>query len=131
MRFLLDQDVYAATARHLTDRGHDVVRAAELGLSRAADDELLEAAHEQGRLFVTRDRDFGRIVFLNRLRAAVLYLRMSPSTQASVHSELDEVLKTLGETALSHAFVVIEPSGHRVRRLPDPSLSSLPPDAAV
>ena len=119
MRFLLDQDVYAATARHLTDLGHDVVRAAELGLSRAADEELLELLRSSGRLFVTRDRDFGRIVFLNRLRAAVLYLRMSPSTQASVHRELDDVLKTLGETALSHAFVVIEPSGHRIRRLPD------------
>ena len=130
MRFLLDQDVYAATARHLTDLGHDVVRAAELGLSRAADEELLEAAQQQGRLFVTRDRDFGRIVFLNRLRAAVLYLRVSPSTQASVHSELDHVLKTLGETALSHVFVVIEPSGHRIRRLPDRSLSSLPPGSA-
>ena len=127
MRFLLDQDVYAATARHLTDLGHDVVRAAELGLSRAADEELLEAARAQGRLFVTRDRDFGRIVFLNRLRAGVLYLRMSPSTQASVHGELDDVLQTQVEAALSQAFVVIEPSGHRIRRLTDRPSSSSPP----
>ena len=43
LRFLLDQDVYAATARHLADVGHDVVRAADLGLSRATDEELLMA----------------------------------------------------------------------------------------
>lgn len=30
MRFLLDQDVYAATARHLTGLGHDVVRVSEI-----------------------------------------------------------------------------------------------------
>ena len=90
---------------------------AELGLSRASDEELLEAARAHGRLLVTRERGFSRMVFLNRLRAGVLYLRMSPSTRASVRSELDDVLKTLGETRLSQAFVVIEPSGHRVRRL--------------
>ena len=90
---------------------------AELGLSRTSDEELLEAARAHGRLLVTRERGFSRMVFLNRLRAGVLYLRMSPSTRASVRSELDDVLKTLGETRLSQAFVVIEPSGHRVRRL--------------
>ena len=67
MRFLLDQDLYAATARHLIELGHDVVRAAELGLSRTDDEALLEVARSQGRLLVTRDRDFGRIVFSDRL----------------------------------------------------------------
>lgn len=66
MRFLLDQDIYAATARHLVDLGHDVVRAAELGLSRAADEELL---------------------------------------------------KTLSASELARAFVVVEPGGHRIRRI--------------
>ena len=61
MRFLLDHDVYAAMAGHLTNLGHDVVRAAELGLSRASDEELLEAARANARLLVTRDRESGRI----------------------------------------------------------------------
>jgi len=47
MRFLLDQDVYAATARHLTELGHDIVRVSEVGLSRATDEELLEIAGAQ------------------------------------------------------------------------------------
>lgn len=117
MRFLLDQDIYASTARHLVDLGHDVVRAAELGLSRAADEELLETAQEEGRVFVTRDRDFGRIVFLRQKRHAVLYLRMQPSTQDAAHEELTEVLKTLSASELARAFVVVEPGGHRIRRL--------------
>ena len=32
MGFLLDQDVYALTARFLRELGHDIVTAAELGL---------------------------------------------------------------------------------------------------
>ncbi len=35
MRFLLDQDVFAATARILRGLGHDVVSVAEIGLSQA------------------------------------------------------------------------------------------------
>lgn len=46
MRFLLDQDVYAATARFLVALGHDVLPAAEAGLARASDVELLRAARE-------------------------------------------------------------------------------------
>jgi predicted nuclease of predicted toxin-antitoxin system len=33
MKLLLDQDVYAATARFLSDLGHDTVPAAQVGLS--------------------------------------------------------------------------------------------------
>ena len=47
MRLLLDQDVYAATARHLKSLGHDVVRVSEIGLSRAKDEALLEVSREQ------------------------------------------------------------------------------------
>jgi predicted nuclease of predicted toxin-antitoxin system len=46
MRFPLDQDVYAVTARFLGSLGHDVVRAAQLGLSQAGDEELLKVAQE-------------------------------------------------------------------------------------
>lgn len=35
MKFLLDQDVYATTARFLSSLGHDVVLASQIGLSQA------------------------------------------------------------------------------------------------
>jgi predicted nuclease of predicted toxin-antitoxin system len=106
------------------DSGHDVVRAADLGLARAADEELLKIAQGRDRLFVTRDRDFGRIVFLNRLRAGVVYLRMAPSTQGAVHDVLDEVLQTHDEVALKQAFVAITPAGYRIRGVMDLSSPS-------
>ena len=118
MKFLLDQDVYAATERFLSDLGHDVVAVARIGLSEAADEELLEAAQEQERILITRDRDFGSLVFVRALGAGVLYLRVLPSTQNAVHSELKNVLNAYAEGELAKAFVVIEPAGHRIRRLP-------------
>ena len=118
MRFLLDQDVFAVTTRFLVGLGHDVIPVAELGLSRANDEDLLKVAQEQNRIFVTRDRDFGNLVFVKALGAGILYLRMLPSTQKSVHAELEKVLNTYTEDELMQAFVVIEPDGHKFRRLP-------------
>ncbi len=46
MKFLLDQDVYAATLRFLSDLGYDVVPVAQIGLSRADDSDLLRKAQE-------------------------------------------------------------------------------------
>ena len=64
MRFLLDQDVYALTARFLLSLEHDVVTATEIRCSQATDVALLRIAQEQERLFITRDRDFGGLVFV-------------------------------------------------------------------
>jgi predicted nuclease of predicted toxin-antitoxin system len=118
VKLLLDQDVYLATARFLLDLGHDVVLVASVGLSRAQDQEILGVAQAQNRILVTRDRDFGNLVFVRKLGAGVIYLRILPSTQNVVHAELERVLSVHTETELAQAFVVIEPGGHRIRRLP-------------
>ncbi len=118
MNFLLDQDVYAATGRYLSQLGHDVVRVAEIGMAQASDANLLQVAHGQDRIFVTCDRDFGSLVFLQGMGAGVLYLRMLPSTQNAVHAELRRVLESYSEEDLVRAFVVVEPDGHRIRRFP-------------
>ena len=118
MKLLLDQHVYAVTARFLNDLGHDVVPVARVGLSQAEDEEILRVAQEQSRILVTRDRDFGNLVFVRALGAGVLYLRILPSTQNAVHAELERVLSAYTEEELTRAFVVIEAGGHRIRRLP-------------
>ncbi|MBI5606866.1 MAG: DUF5615 family PIN-like protein [Deltaproteobacteria bacterium] len=117
MKFLLDQDVYAATGRFLIGLGHDVVTVAKIGLSRSSDSDLLEIAHDQSRIFITRDRDFGGLVFVQGLGAGVIYLRMMPSTQDTTHQELARVLEEHSETELTQAFVVVEPGRHRFRKL--------------
>ena len=118
MRFLTDQDVYAVTTRLLVTLGHDVVTASSIGQSQAPDSQLLETARQQDRILVTRDRDFGSLVFLQNLRVGVIYLRISPSTLNSCHRELEGVLLLRPEEQLSRCFTVIEPGRHRIRRLP-------------
>ena len=117
MKFLVDQDVYALTARFLRDLRHDVITAAEIGLSRAADTVLLARASQEGRILVTRDKDFGGLVFVEHLGRGVILLRISPSTLRAVHEELKRVLGSHTEAELASAFVVVEPGQHRFRKL--------------
>ena len=124
MRFLLDQDVYAKTIRFLQDAGHDLVRVSELGLSRASDTTILQTAQAQNRILITRDRDYGNLVFVQSLGTGVIYLRILPATLADVHTELNRVITTYSEEALSKAFVVVSQGGHRFRPLPNRSTSA-------
>ena len=117
MRLLADQDVYVITVRFLRGLGHEVVTASEMGMSRSADAELLLAAQADRRLFVTRDRDFGGLVFVQSSKAGVLYLRALPSTLQAVNNELGRVLKIYDEKELLVAFVVVESGRHRIRRV--------------
>ena len=116
MRLLLDQDVYAVTARFLNGLGHDIVLAGEAGLSRATDLEVLNKAREDRRILVTRDRDFGGLVFTEVVEAGVIYLKIGPTTVNSVHQELRRALEEHSEDQVRRAFVVVEPGRHRFRR---------------
>ena len=117
MKFLADQDVYGPTITYLTGLGHDVVRAAQLGLTQSRDEDLLRTSRDENRIFMTRDRDFGALVFVQGLGPGVFYLRILPSTQDAVHREIARVLTLYSEQELLTAFVVIEPGRHRIRRI--------------
>ena len=95
MKLLADNDVYKITVDFLRQHGHDVVNAKELGLNKASDKELLEKAKIMDRLFITRDKDFGMLVFLKK----------------------EKILEKYTEKDLETAFCVVEPHRYRIRRV--------------
>jgi len=116
MKIVLDEDVYAATGRFLKALNHEVISVLELGLSGRSDEVILRSAMEQQGALITRDRDFGHLVFVKGLGSGVIYLRMLPSTLDAVHRELKRVLDRYKQEELEGSFVVVEPGGHRFRR---------------
>ncbi|MDA0839137.1 MAG: DUF5615 family PIN-like protein [Planctomycetota bacterium] len=91
--------------------------ASQLELSCAEDTRLLTVAQGQERVLVTRDRDFGALVFVQDLGGGVIYLRFQPRTIEIVHSELRRILSTYSEEDLICAFVTVEPGRHRFRKI--------------
>ena len=71
MKFLADQDVYQITVDFLRELGHDLVRARDVELNRASDDDILEYAYHDDRIFLTRDKGFGALTFLLKRRVVV------------------------------------------------------------
>jgi len=119
MEFLVDEDVYGLTCRFLEDEGHNLTFPGNLGLSEAADVRLLREARDRDLPFLTRDKDFGALVFLREdLATGVVLLRLSPSTIEVVHRHLVELLNEESERSLRQKFCTVDVKGYRVRQLP-------------
>ena len=118
MRLLADQDVYKVTIDALKLWGHDVVTVKELGMQGATDRDLLRKAKIDKRLVITRDKDFGTLVFWEKeLSTGVVLLRITPMTTKEVHHEIQRLFEEHNEEELKGVFCVVEPHQHRIRHL--------------
>lgn len=118
MRLLTNQDIYHTIVTQLREWGHGVITVKELGMQRASDESLLRKAKETNRIFITRDKDFGALVFLEEAPSTgVILLRVTPITIEHVHQELHRLFHKHTENELRKFFCVGEPYRYRIRRL--------------
>src|SRR5262245_57515903 len=61
IRYQFDEHLPTVVAVALRSRGIDTVTAAEIGVRKVADRQVLAIAHEASRVIVTRDKDFLRL----------------------------------------------------------------------
>ena len=72
-------------AQALSKGGYDVVRAADTGLARADDHEILQRAISENRILITLDEHFGDWVVLPLSRhPGVIRLKVHPTTSENV-----------------------------------------------
>ena len=117
MRFLADEGLDFTIARVLIAGGHEVIALAQ-GAKGSEDSDVAEMARSEGRILLTEDRDFGRLVFLQgQLTAGVIYLRYNRRTRQRVASELLSLIDQQADV-LPKSFVVVEPGRVRITRLP-------------
>ncbi len=118
MRFLANENIPAASVQLLRQSGHDVLYAVEHFPS-LDDAVILHRAHEEQRLLITFDRDYGELVFKRRLPApaGVFFLRFDPATPTE---PAEILLRLLGlpEMEWPGHFTVLTRDQIRQRRLP-------------
>ena len=118
---MIDQDVYHLTIEFLIRGHHDVIPVKQLALERAPDILLLRKAKEMERIFVTRDKDFGTLVFFEEeASCGVIFLRGKPQEIELIHSELAVVLENHTELELKKYFPIY-PSVAKVEDTADPA----------
>ncbi len=116
MQFLVDQDVYQITISFLKENGHNVIKVSEIGFEQADDEIILQKSKELKRILITRDKDFGTLIFLKKeLQNGVIFLRILPSTMKEVHKEILHVLEEHTFDDLLNLFCVVESGRHRIR----------------
>ena len=114
MRFLLDQNIERRFAISLREAGHDV---RVVGVDEPAglpDSDVLERAHAQQRILLTKDRDFGDLaVRLSQPHAGVIYLRVRATNFADKWERLSAVLESHSSELTE--FVVVTDREIRIR----------------
>jgi predicted nuclease of predicted toxin-antitoxin system len=119
MKLLLDQGLPRSAAAALQSAGFEAVHVADLGLSRAEDQEILERGAADGCVVVTLDADFGTLLALSGKRApSVIRIRVEGLRGEQAAGLLLQVVKRYRADLEAGAIVSIQPGRLRLRRLP-------------
>ena len=119
MKFLADMGVSMTTVIALRQLGHDVTHLREQGLICMEDRDIVAKASAEGRIVLTFDLDFGEIMALSKTaNPSVILFRMRNQTPKAVTPRLGQVLHECQTHLDQGAFITVEDSGYRVRRLP-------------
>ena len=119
MKILADLGMARSTVAFLLTKEHDAVHLSEQGLQQLEDDEIIAKAVAEGRVILTHDLGFGRIVALSGARVpSVITFRLDDMRPVQVNHFLTEVLARFTEQLEAGALVSVHERGIRVRPLP-------------
>ena len=114
MNFLLDESAEFRLAGFLTDLGHDVKAIAHDYPASLTDDIVLTIAHQERRILITNDRDFGEVIFRNQLlHAGVIYFHLNDQSLETKLSWLARILTDYADQL--HHFLAVSEQGVRIR----------------
>ncbi|MFN7115192.1 MAG: DUF5615 family PIN-like protein [Saprospiraceae bacterium] len=116
MNFIADEGVDGSLVKLLRQAEHDVFYFAEN--ERSTDDDLiLELANKENRILLTRDKDFGELVYrLQQVHTGIILIRLE-ELKSTTRSQIvfDFIQQNLDQ--LSEHFIVIQAGGARIRSL--------------
>jgi len=116
---LLDEGLPFRAAASLRDRGIDAVHAREVNLISAPDTALLTFAEQQGRICVTLDRDFHRLLAASAAaRPSVILIRAEKLGHLEAVEFIARLVDQLAGQLETGVAVTATRRGVRLRRLP-------------
>lgn len=114
MKFLVDEDIGFGVIKPLRSLGFDIKSILET--KRGSDDsEVLSLANNEERIVITADKDFGELVFAQKLaHKGVILLRPKRDSSKNKLELLKKLLEQYQEE-LEGAFTVVTESKVRIR----------------
>ena len=115
MKFLVDRCAGRRLADWLRSKGHDVIEARELGPD-PGDRALLEKAGSEGRILITIDTDFRKLIHLHRVSHAGL-IRL-PDVPAEQRINITaELIEYHGDALEARAVITVRDGRLRISRV--------------
>jgi predicted nuclease of predicted toxin-antitoxin system len=119
MNFLFDQSADFRLIPHLQALGYDVQAISRDYPHGLADEDVLAIARQEQRILVVSDRDFGELIFQQKLtHAGVIFFRLPGAPLQTKIDQLNRVLSKHAEALERGAFLVVTPSGIRIAGQP-------------
>ena len=104
---------------HLQRLGHEAVHAASVGLATVSDREIMDAARRDGRVVVTADLDYPRLLALESAEGpGVILFRGGSYSDREMLGLLDRLLAAVAGVELETSVTVVDRRRIRRRRLP-------------
>jgi predicted nuclease of predicted toxin-antitoxin system len=108
LKLYLDQMFRVNVAQALRSEGYDVVRASEIGQTRADDQQILQKAITENRILITLDEHFGDWVILPLSHhPGVIRLKVNPTTSKNVLGILLPFLRLYSSDQLKNYLVIL------------------------
>jgi predicted nuclease of predicted toxin-antitoxin system len=119
MKLLLDQGTPRSAAALLRQAGFDTVHTGEIGMAKAADEEMLHRAAVEERVVITLDADFHAHLALSQARKpSVIRIRVEGLRAEEFTELLQGVIQQCADDLESGAMISVQEFQVRVRRLP-------------
>lgn len=116
MRFLADEGVDRQIVIRLRAEGHDVLYVAEIEAG-ICDEVVLERSNQEGRILLTRDKDFGELAYKDRkIHTGIVLSRLHELSSEHKAELVCKAVREYGEQ-LAEAFTVIQPGRIRIKRM--------------
>lgn len=119
MRFLADMNISPKTVDALRQYGWDIIRVSQFLPVNASDQEILEFARQEDRIFITQDLDFSMLLALGGYnKPSLITLRLVVSNPDMITSKLLEIVPRFEQVLQEGCALTIEDVTIRIRRLP-------------
>jgi predicted nuclease of predicted toxin-antitoxin system len=119
VKFLVDMALSPVLAQWLTGQGYYAVHASTIGLASAPDTAIIAHAKKEGRIVVTADLDYPRLLALSGAQSpAVILFRGGDWSEDQIVDRLTAAMNAIPEAELTRSLVVVEKSRIRRRTLP-------------
>lgn len=107
MKFLADVNIPLPLIKLLKKMGHDV-QDARVNYPSAKDSELIKIAQDEGRIILTRDKDFLELRRYPQFKTPLIFIRLQNQSTENIVEHIKALLSQQNEEIITSSVTVIE-----------------------